>query len=111
MDRKIRIWISGVGSSRLAVYELAVPVEEAVLSNFDRGFPQPGFETKGGEFTHRVGKEGNSNAERFYFRNTFVNAAGKSSLLQGESKAQTADSAANDDDVHSSIVKPARGNT
>ena len=75
MDRKIRIWIPGVVSSRLAVYELAVPVEKAVFPNFDRGLPQLRFETKSGELTHRVGKERNSDTERFYFGNTFVNPA------------------------------------
>lgn len=87
MNPKVRIWVSCLVSPWFAVYELAKPVEKLVLADFDGGFPQQGFQTEGRKFTHSVRKQGYSNTEWFYFRNSFVDAAGESSLLQRESKA------------------------
>jgi hypothetical protein len=82
MYAEIGVWITCVISTRLAIYELPVTVEKLVLADFDRGFPQLGFETKTRKLTHGMGKEGNSNTEGFQFRRRFINAAGKSSLFQ-----------------------------
>src|SRR5262249_54789150 len=62
VNSQIRIWISGVVPSSLAVYELSVAVKKSVLANLDSQLSQLGLQTETGEFTHRMGKQRDSNA-------------------------------------------------
>jgi hypothetical protein len=98
--------MSGRLAPGLAIDELAVPGEERIVLRLARGRDQLVFKTESAHLLHRMGAEIDADAERAQLGRglEYADAGGSLGGVKGERQRQPADTAANDDDVHETLV-------
>jgi hypothetical protein len=92
--------IAREAAALLLVEKLAEAVVEAALLVLDALGDECLVEAERGELAHRMGQEGDADAELLQLRRGFVDAAWQPPLVQVEGEGEPADAGADDRDVH-----------
>src|SRR5690606_13393691 len=100
VDAHFRVFVTAEAATRLLVDELAESVEEAAIAVLDAGLEQRVGKAQRGEFAHRVRQERDADAELLQFGGALINRASDPARLEIERQRQTADSAADDRNLH-----------